>query len=120
MRATKKRLSKLEYLTALQELKSKSKRNMIPYLNDEGLDVIGELTKNLIFCRQNLTPKKRENLKQKLRPFERAFTKIAKKRTPTETRRRLLTKIEQSGSGLSSLLLSTGIPILASLLFNNK
>lgn len=116
MRVTKKRLKQLRLLTLLSESEPQIASEWLQFLNQEALDTIGELTKNILYCRSNLTPDDRSLLKNELKLHKKTFKKIAKKRTPIEHRRKLL--IQQSGSGLLSLLLSVGIPILTSLLFD--
>ena len=117
MRVTKERINQLKLLQLLRELKSEDARLMLHYLNDDGLNVLGELTKNLLYSRCNISPKEKRVLKNELSPHKRAFKKIARKKTNQEHRRRLL--IDQNGSGLLSLLLSIGIPLLSSILFKN-
>ena len=117
MRVTKKRINKLNLLKLIRKLNSEDARLLLQFLNDEGLNILGELTKNLLYCRCNISPKEKIVLKKKLSPYKRAFKKIARKKTNQEHRRRLL--IDQNGSGLLSLLLSIGIPLLSSILFKN-
>ena len=117
MRVTKKRINELNLLRLLRKLKSEDVRLVLQYLNENGLNILGELTKNLLYCRCNITPKEKITLKKKLSPHKRAFQKIARKKTNQEQRRRLL--IDQNGSGLLSLLLSIGVPLLTSILFKN-
>ena len=116
MRVTKKKLKQLRLLTLLSESEPKIACEWLHFLNDEALDTIGELTKNILFRRGNLTPEERSLLKEELKQNQKVFKKIAKKKTRTELKRKHL--IQQSGSGLLSLLLSIGIPILTSLLFD--
>lgn len=117
MRVTKKRINQLNLLRLLQRLKSEDVRQVLQYLNDDGLNTLGELTKNLLYCRCNISPKEKLTLKKKLGPHKKEFQKIARKKTNQEHRRRLL--IDQNGSGLLSLLLSIGVPLLSSILFKN-
>ena len=117
MRATKKRIERLELLESLSKLKSRDIQPVLRYLNDDGLDTLGELTKNLLYSRSNISPKEKRDLVKKLSPHKKAFRKIAKKKTNQELRRRHL--IDQNGSGLLSLLLSIGVPLLSSILFKN-
>ena len=114
MRATRKKLSQLKLLNLLRKSKPSDIKDWLQYLNQDGLDAIGEMTKNVLFCQCNLIPKDKKFLVKKLKPFKRAFKKIGKKRTSTENRRKLLI---QHGSGLLSLL-SVAVPILTSLLLN--
>ena len=106
----------MRLLNLLSQSEPKIASEWLQYLNQEALDTIGELTKNLLFCRGHLTPDEKSLLANELKQQKKAFKKIAKKKTPIEQKRKHL--IRQSGSGLLSLLLSIGIPILTSLLFN--
>ena len=117
MRATRKRINQLNLLRLLRKLKSEDVRLILHFLNEEGLNTLGELTKNLLYCRCNISPKEKITLKKKLSPYKSAFRKIARKKTNQDQRRRLL--INQNGSGLLSLLLSIGVPLLSSILFKN-
>ena len=117
MRATKEKIKQLKFLRLLRKLKQSDVELILHFLNDHGLNTLGELTKNLLYCRCNISPREKKKLKKKLTPQKKEFRKIAKKRTSQELRRRLL--INQNGSGLLSLLLSIGIPLLSSLLFKN-
>ena len=117
MRATKKRIYQFELLQSLCKLKRSEVRAVLRFLNEAGLDTLGELTKNILYCRCNISPKEKRELIRKLRPHKKAFKKIARKKTNQELRRRHL--IDQNGSGLLSLLLSIGVPLLSSILFKN-
>ena len=88
MRATKKRINQLNLLRLLRKLKSEDVRIILHFLNEGGLNTLGELTKNLLYCRCNISPKEKITLKKKLSPYKRAFQKIARKKTNQEQRRR--------------------------------
>ena len=116
MRLTKKKIEQYRFLDALKKSKDEIVLALLPFLSDEGLHLCGELCHNVLFQRCSLTPDKKRFLIKKLKPQKKAFKQIAKKSVSSKKRRKLL--VQQTGSGLFSILLNPGVPILSSLLFN--
>lgn len=116
MRLTKKKLEEYRCLDALRRSKDEIVLALLPFLNDEGLHLCGELCHNVLFRKSSLTPDKKRFLIKKLKPQKKAFKQIARKSLSSKRRRKLL--IQQTGSGLFSILLNLGLPILTNLLFN--
>lgn len=119
MRVTNRKKKQFKLLEALLESKPDRRSSILHYLNQSGLETLGEAAYNTLFRNSGLTPKERDKLKGNLSNFSRTLYTIAKKSTPAEKRRRLLVRVNQKGAGLGTLL-SIAIPLLGSLLFRKK
>ena len=117
-KGNKDKVNQYRMLNKLYTTDADTRHNTLHFMGDKGLHCIGEFVHNILNRRGNLTPEQKKKIVEKLRPQKKAFTKIAKKSTNNETRRRLLQ--EQSGNGLLTALLGVGLPLLTSFLFPSK
>ena len=57
MKQSKKNLNKLAFVQALKKCKPSERQNIIRFLNQEGLDTLGETCHNILYCDHNLNDK---------------------------------------------------------------
>ena len=115
MKRQKKKISQLQLVKLLKSLKPDKQSCLLPFLNQEALDVICCAAHNVLFENWNLKKSQKRKLMKVLK--ERDMKALSNKTNSIQRRRKII--IQYGGSPLS-LILSTAIPILTSLLFKSK
>ena len=110
-------LSKLKLLGILKKIKISERPHLLKYLNEDGVDILCECYKNIIFNDLKLKPKVKKNLRKNLIGKEREIRLLANKRISNKRRKKVI--IQQGGNPLG-LILTTVIPILTDILFGFK
>ena len=99
-------------LRMLNNVRDEDKRSAIRLLSNDGVDRICEAVRNILFCRQPMCSRKKNQLRKLLQSHSKAFHAIADINIDTEKRKRLL---EQKGGFLGTLL-SIAIPIISGII----
>ena len=105
----------LATLSELQKLAKQKKTVLGKHLKTEDLDLLVDSAYNIYHAK--LKRIKRKHLQQ-LKPFKKSLVYLSNAKNSAEKKRKRL--IAQSGAGLITLLISTAIPLLASLLSKKK
>ena len=118
MRRTKKNLQKAALIYNLTKCKDCDRKNLIHFLDESGVNVLGELTHNLInnYKNLNLTNKTINKLKNKYKNKRKSLKILADKSKPLKKRKSVL---KQEGGSLG-LLLKIGLPLISQLLFGHQ
>ena len=82
-------------IKTLKRLKAEDQKNIVKYLNESAVNLLGECFHNIVSTDLRLKKKDKKKLKEKLQGNEKLIRYIAKKSNPLEKRRQ---KLMQSGN----------------------
>ena len=102
-------LSKIQLVKILKSCKPETRIHIIKFLNDDAINILSEITYNLLFNNMNLSNKSKKNLVKKYSSRKKDLKKIADKSITIQRRRKLLI---QDGGFLGTLL-GIALPILS-------
>ena len=117
MKPSKKNLKKFSFIQTLKKCKPLDRKHIIEFLDEEGLNILGETCHNILYCDHNLNKKTVNRLKRRFKNKKKSMTILADKSIPTKKRKSILIK---EGGGAFSLLLSIALPVLANLIFGHS
>ena len=107
--------SKLNTLCELKECSKSKKHNLAKHLNNETLDLLTDSAFNIVNAKRRRIPKRTVD---KLKPFKKELIYLANPKNATESKRRRL--VRQKGAGFLTTLLSVAVPLLTSILSENR
>ena len=117
MKPTKKNLKKFSFIQTLKKCKPSERKHLIEFLDEDGLNILGETCHNILYCNHNLNKKTKNRLKRRFKNKKKSMKILADKSTPAKKRKNILI---QEGSGALSLLLSIALPVLANFIFGHS
>ena len=118
MRRSKKNLQKAALIYQLSKCKDCDRKSLIHFLDEGGVDVLGETVHNILnnYKKLNLNGKIIKKLKSKYGSARKSLKFVADKSQPASKRKRAL---EQHGGGLG-FLLRIALPLISQVLFGHK
>lgn len=96
-------------IRTLKKLKSEDQKNIIKYLDEPALNLLGECFHNILATNLRLKKRDKKRLKEKLLGNEKLIRYISNKNRPLEKRRQRLT---QSGGAILTTVLAVALPFL--------
>ena len=97
----KNRIEQVELLKTLVTLSPEKQKNILKFLNNDGVDILCECTHNLLFTDLGLSRRSKRKLKGKILGQEKLLRFISKKSNKHSSRKK---KLLQSGGALGTIL----------------
>ena len=118
MRRSKKNLQKAALIYQLTKCKDCDRKNLIHFLDDTGIDVLGETVHNILNNHKkfNLNRKTINKIRNKYKDHRKPLKLVADKSQPIQKRKRAL---EQQGGSLG-FLLKIALTLISQFLFGHK
>jgi hypothetical protein len=112
-----KKLTQANFIRGLSRLKPQERIATIPYLNDNGINSIGECVHNLINVKHKRGGKICK-LKAKLQPHKKKLRYLSKLTNNIGKKRKLL---QQNGGSVIALIVAAAIPLISAVIdhYNN-
>ena len=120
MKRSKKNLQKIALITTLKKCKPSERANIIQFLDEPGVDIVGECIHNVLFNDLNLNTRTKKRLKKRFGDQKKLLSILADKNKSVKKRKNILLKQFQRGGSAWSFLLSVIIPILGKLILGHQ